>query len=182
MNIKVVAQVFSMSALLLGMSSHWRKKRENILLQQALGGMLMAIQFLMLGSLTACLTSLISCIRGAVFSKKNKVTWINNPITLIVFTIVYVIIGISTWDGYMTIVPILGSAYYMFASWNNNTNTVRSGTIVASTSWAIYDIYCMAYVACIAEIISITSASLAIIRNKRSKSIRMGKDSTVKDI
>lgn len=167
MNIKVIAQLFSLIALLIGLSSFWRKKREHILMQQAVSGILMALQFLMLGSLTACLTALISCIRSMVFSKKNKVAIINTPITLVIFTIAYIIIAIITWKGVLTVIPIAGSIYYMMASWNNDENVVRSGTLVASSLWIIYDITCMAYVACINELVSIISAGLAILNSKK---------------
>lgn len=117
---------------------------------------------------TGCITIIISIIRNIIaLKKKNK----NENIILAIFIILYIVMGIITYNSIFSILPILASIIYVIGIWNGNENIIRKTGLINMYLWLIYSISTFAVAGAIHNIILIISTHIAI-RNNRGGSMQ----------
>lgn len=149
------------------------KQKKQFLICNITYNTILTIQYLVQGYFTELYIVLIDVIRTLIFfgfDIKNKKP---NIYIIILFEIVYLSIGILTFENWFSIFAILCSLLSTFAQWQSNMLVLRISYIICSTLIIINFIFTGLYTTIIAEAIAMGSAIISILKyyvfNKNSK-------------
>jgi len=163
MNIFILAQIFGLLGAISMFLSSWQKTKDKVLTFLILDSLFYFIQYLLLGALSGAFTNIIGLIRTILFKNKSRNKLFQNKIILYVIIFSYLIIGIITYKGIMSLLPVIISILYSILLWQNNVKKIRIGTALMILSWIIYNITVSAYIGIVVESILFISSLGAII-------------------
>ena len=178
--INIPAQIVMILAFLIMTSSFWCKKREKILKLQIISSILFVLQYVLLQAWTGAVLNAISIGRAFVFRKKGQsydkekggINWNSNWI-LYAFVTVFIISSIITWDGWVSILPLMATLVYTFGMWADKPQYIRLSANVASVFWVSYNLFMGGYAGCFTECILFTSNTIALVKNKDKKNSKV---------
>lgn len=128
-------QILGIIAFLLFSYSFTRKLTKNIIFYQVISNLFFTVHYLLLGSFSASIVHLIliAYIFMLDYYKDNK-----NKVFkyLILFLIIYILIGIITYDNFYSVLPIVGSLIYSISILKNN----KMLSIISSLIWLFFNI------------------------------------------
>ena len=159
----VLVQCIGGLGILASLISFQCKKHSSILRFRTFNEILFAFQYLMLGAYTGGAMNIIGCVRNILFSKqvaKGKKT----TVATVVFSIIFVIFGILTWQGAKSVLIIVAKVLSTVAYGNKNTTVVRSIIFVTSMSWLIYNYSVFSIAGVVCEAITLISLVVGIVR------------------
>ena len=128
-------QSFGIIATICFLLSYQVKTNKGLYLLQSAGCAAFAIQYLLLGAYSGCISQLFVIIRNLMLSRYNQWAWVRFKGWIVVFIAAAAAITYYTWDGPISLIPLF-----------------------------IYDILVGAYSAIINEVIIIVSVLLSIKR------------------
>lgn len=152
----ILAQIFALLSSLCLLASFWQKKRKSILTFQILDSTFDIVQYFLLGAYTGGVISFLGATRAITFKKTNK------RIALYIYIVVYILASLLTWNGVVSIIPLLAAVIYTIVIWNKKEKNIRFFSIFVFLLWLVYDILVQAYVNGITDSILIISNILAI--------------------
>lgn len=153
-----LAQVFAFLSSVCLLASFWQKKRERILTLQILDSLFDILQYFLLGAYTGGLISFLGAIRAYVFKRHN------NHIYLWLFLTLYSIASFITFDGIISVIPLVAALTYTIIVWNKREKIIRAGSIFVFLLWFLYDLLVGAYVSLITDVVLIVSNLLAVYK------------------
>ena len=154
----LIAQIFALCSSLCLLLSFWQKKRIQILFFQTLDSVFDIIQYFLLGAYTGSCISLLGALRAYTFSKTNY------KFFLYLFLVLYTLASILTFDGMISIIPLLAALLYTLVTWNKKEKYIRMFSILVFSLWFLYDILVQAYVSSCTDLVLIISNSLALYK------------------
>lgn len=178
----VIAQIFGFIALIVYCISIQASKRENLLKALVICNIFYSLQYLMLNAYSALFVGIIAVVRSIVFvkyeiSNKRVDLWV-----LLLLLAITVYSGILSYDGPISLIPIITGIMYTTAVWQPNLKIFRINVLINSSSWIFYNYNVGAYVSIIACIIELVFGIIAVIRLDilKKKEKTSDKDKTVK--
>ena len=132
----VIVQGIGLAALLLNLSVFQTNTRKNMLVLGLCGCILWATHFYLLGALTGAAVNLMAAGRFVVYSgvrpsRKNRwIMWSFLGLTAMVTAI--------TWEGFISLLPFLGTASGVIAFWQKDTKLIRRLALTSSPPWIVY--------------------------------------------
>lgn len=194
-NINIPAQIVMIIAFLFLTSSFWCKKRENILKLQIISSALFVVQYILLGAYTASVLNIISVIRAYIFRKKketkqdNKNSKLNIDwsskwvlyILILVYTIASLITSVIlclsskdiTADVLVSVFAYIATLVYTVGLWADHPQYIRLTANIASVFWVLTNFFSGGYAGCVTESILFTSNTIALIKNRDKKTIKI---------
>ncbi len=160
---QIIAQILGFVAFACSVISFQRRTHKGIVALQLTSNVLFAIHFCLLGAYTGAVLNGIAAVRACVFVNKGK-KWADNFIWFVVFCALSIIAGIFTWDGIVSILPILGMICTTIAFWIKTPKYVRMSAFPSSPLWLVYNIINKSCGGVITEIINMISIIIAMIR------------------
>lgn len=154
--IGVVASVFVFIAFIC-------KDHKNIMLYKTIDEFLFGIQYLCLGAYTGTAVNWIGCIRNLIFRKNVQKGKSNKPV-IIVFSVLFSVIGILTWEGYQSVLVIFAKVLSTVAYGNRNTTILRLLVLFTAVSWLIYDSFAFSLAGIAADVLTAVSALIGLAR------------------
>lgn len=139
------------------------KQHKNVMLFRTLNEIFFAIQYFCLASYTGVAMNLIGSVRNIIFAirvKKEKSTLIWQ----ILFSVMFIVIGILTTKGIVSVMVILAKVVTTIAYSLKNTKYIRLLTLPTSICWLVYNIVCNSFAGILCEAFTICSIITAIIR------------------
>lgn len=159
----IIGNIFGIIGLIYSAVAYHKKEKKDILKLLIISNSLSLIQYMFLQAYTGCITIIISIIRNIIaLKKKNK----NENIILAIFIILYIVMGIITYNSIFSILPIIASIIYVIGIWNGNENIIRKTGLINMYLWLIYSISTFAVAGAIQNIILIISTHIAIRNNR----------------
>ena len=162
--IQTIGQCIGFVALIVSIAVFQRKKRKAILLTQMTSSCLFAMHYLLLGAPTGVTMNLLGATRNFIFSKKDKWIWTNNFFVLYLFISIFIIGGLITWQGYISILPMIGMTAGTISFWMNSPRKIRLISLIPSPFWFTYNFLSHSYPGMIGDMVCITSIVIGIIR------------------
>ena len=142
----VASQIVGFFAFSFYIATYWQKNRKVLLLLSIVICVLFGIQYYLLGSITGLIINLIGILRSISFIYKGKNKFMSGyAIPLIVHSL-YILNGVFTWGGWITIFPTVASILNCHTMWQNDTKTIRRLGLPILSMWLIYVIYLNSYV------------------------------------
>ena len=90
-----------------------------------------------------------------------------NYFYLIFFIILYIIASIFTFNGILSILPLLAALIYTIFIWNGNELRLKKIAFICYFIWLIYNIFVMSISGIVSNVISIVSTLIAIKNEKK---------------
>lgn len=165
----VLAQVLALFAILFWVISILLKNKKNILLMQVIANGIYGIEYLLLGAFSAASMNFLSFLRLLVYYFYTSLNIKMPKWILFVFIALVLLFGIITYDGLISLLPIIITVLYTYAFWQNNLNVARIIYIVAAIIWIYYNYEAGAYVGIIGNILEITTGLISLIKYRGGK-------------
>lgn len=174
----IFAQAVGIVAMFFCVFSFQQKNPKGILILQTVGALLFSLNFLLLGQYIGSILNLLGCIRSILLLKKEK--WhTDNLVWLAIFTVGYVGAYVLTFTVFgeeptlpnlaLQCLPVIGmfSAHLAFRC--GDAAKIRKISLVASSSWLIFNVIVVAVGAILCEIFNIISILIAMARFDRKQ-------------
>lgn len=161
--LKIFAQIIGVVAFILSAVSFQAKSFKMINILKIISQILFTVQYLMLGAFTAMFMNMFSFVRGVVYidlEKKNKST----VLAQVVFSIVFIVLGILTWDGIICILAMVGTVLQTIAFGNKNPAKIRLINLPTCFMWMVYNIHYRSVGGLLSDIFSLISIIIGILR------------------
>lgn len=159
----IIIQSIGVIGLLCAVIAFQCKQHKNVMLFRTLNEIFFAIQYFCLASYTGVAMNLIGSVRNIIFAirvKKEKSTLIWQ----ILFSFMFIVIGILTTNGIVSVMVILAKVVTTIAYSLKNTKYIRLLTLPTSICWLVYNIVCNSFAGILSEAFTICSIITAIIR------------------
>lgn len=163
----ILAQICGIIALVFTVISVQFKTKEQIVMCSVFANIAVSIQFFLLNALTGAIISIINTIRCIIFYYYKRKYKKPSLLVLIIFEIIAIVSGITSWQNIWSIIPIVVTVVYTYGLWQDNVTVIRITTGIAGFGWSVYDIIVKAYVGAIQEISQLISAIISIVRNNK---------------
>lgn len=165
----ISAQICGVIALILTVISVQFKTKEKIVMCMIFANLVVAVQYFLLNAITGGVISILNTIRCIVFYYYKKKDKKPSLVILLVFEVIAIISGITSWQNIWSLIPVLVTIIYTYGLWQDNVNIIRITTGIAGLGWAIYNIIVMAYVGAIQEIAQLISSIISLVRRQDNK-------------
>lgn len=177
MNIWIfLAQFTGIIGWLLLVYSYYKEDIDKLLFIQIISSIFYCISYLFLGAYSGLLVCFIELIKGIGYYKTDK----DNLLFLISLPI-YVLIAIFTYDGLLSLLPIIGSIIDGFSLTKNKT-VATIGSAVSNFLWLIYDIVILAFSSALTDGILVVSNCFLLLfgysRILKTNKLRIAKTRT----
>ncbi len=150
----VITQSFGIISTVLFLLSYQLKSNKSLYLMQAAGCGTFAMQYLLLGAYSGCLSQVFVIVRNLMLSKYNQWSWVRFKGWVPFFIVISLIITYYTWNGPISLIPLLVMISGTIGMWTNNAGLIRLvGLTFISPPWIIYDSLIGAYSAIINEVL-----------------------------
>ena len=161
--LQIIAQVLGFMGAALVVIGMQQKEYKQIFMckigNQFLGG----VHYLLLGGYTGMMTNLASCGTNLVYYsriKKGKSTLVFQ----IIFATLFVILGVMSWHGPISLLVIVAKVVSTVAMGNKNPRVIRILNLISGPCWLAYNIYVGSVAGIISDSFMILSVIIAIIR------------------
>lgn len=163
MNI-IIAQIIGVIALIITMISVHQTEKRKMLLLQILSNFAYFSQYICLSAWSGAAITSLAILRCVVFYYYDEKHKDKSIAILIAISLIMIICGILTYDGILSVIPVLIGLAYTYSMWQNNMKIFRIVSVIAPLCWIVYNVYVSAFVATIASIFEFTSAFFAVLR------------------
>jgi hypothetical protein len=157
------AQIIGFIALTMALTSFQQNTHRRILFFQSAGSLIFSIHFFMLGAYTGMILNIISLIRNIVFYNKSK-KWATSILWLYFFTALFVLAIFYTYEGIISVFPLLGCIIFTASFWITNPALIRRISWLSSPMWIIYNVFKNSWAGVITEVFALLSIVIAMLR------------------
>lgn len=164
MKFLLLSNIIGIVALIVWTFSIQVNKKTNIMKLQLLANIFYAIQYFLIGANSAACMNLVSTGRYYIYTKNEEKGKTNSYFLLVSFIVMILLIGLCTYDGALSLIPIMITICYTYATWQKNTKVLRFIFLFAAIVWIFYNFYVGAYVTIVGNMMEIVSGSIAIFR------------------
>lgn len=114
--------------------------RKNILRTFASGMAFQCVHFTLLGALSAAAVVFFSIFRNILFEQKESYQWARHPWVFYSLLFSYTALSVLFWEGWISVLPLLGSYAATYALWMDMPRHIRIVTLVAASIWLLHAI------------------------------------------
>ncbi|MCK9605614.1 MAG: YgjV family protein [Methylomonas sp.] len=119
----------------------------------ALGALLWALQYVLLGAWTAGLSMAVTALRTLLSGLHPKKLF--KHASVVGFVVIFAGLTHLSWQGYMSLLPAFAVSNTTLALYYFNNRAMRIALLASSAAWIINDVYWQAWPALIAESVAI---------------------------
>ena len=161
----VVIQAIGFLGVLFFCISYQVKTNKRLFILQTLGCLTFSVQFALLGAFGGCISLLINITRNIMLTRYNEYKAIQWRGWVVIFSILVFSSAAFTWDGWISILPVVATVAGTIGYWTNNAKKIRLATLtVNSPCMLLYDILVMSWGGVLNESIAIISIVISVVR------------------
>lgn len=157
--------IFSILAFVAVCTSICIKDRKKSLYVQSLNCFFEAIYDFIINAYTGAVLSIINLIRTFIFIGKDKINKIMYVIVLVIFEGIIITNCIFTWNGYISLLPTIGSMIRSYCLWQSNMKLVRISGITTGIFYGLYYIYYKSWFLVLGYAILLIVGMVTVYRN-----------------
>ena len=159
----LIGQIIGIIAMIFSFIVYQQNNRKKMLILKGISNGFWVIHFFMIGAPAGAVLNFIGIPREFVFYHNDK-KWAKNILWPILFILITVVSSLLSWEGAITLLPCIGSVLAVAAFAIRSVKLTRLINIPANTLWLIYVLITRSYGGALANIVILTSISIAIIR------------------
>lgn len=141
------------------------KERKKSLIIQSISCLLEAIYDFIIYAYTGAILSVINFIRTFLFINKSKFNKIIYLLILLFFEGIIIINCILTWNGYISLLPTIGSIIRTYCLWQSDMKLVRVSGITTGILYGSYYIYYNSWFMVLGDFILLITGIYALWQN-----------------
>ena len=165
--------IFSILAFITLIISICIKDRKKSLCVQSLNCLFEAIYNFIISAFTGAFLSIINLIRSFLFINKKKFNKRLYLIMLIIFESIIIINCLYTWQGFISLLPTIGSIIRTYCLWQSNMKLVRISGITTGLLYGSYYIYYSSWFMVLGDVVLLVTGIYVLLKNdiKRRRKI-----------
>ncbi len=164
----MIAQLLGILGFLLSIISFQQNTQKRIVFVQFLANISFTIHFYLIGAYTGSILNGIAIIRSFVYCFKDK-KWASSNIWIVIFSMAFVVAGIYTWEGPLSILPTTAMVLSSVSFGIKNPKLVRRIYFPCSPMWLIYNIVGGSIGGVLTECFAMISIIIGMLRFDRKK-------------
>lgn len=133
--------IFSILAFIAVIVSICIKNRKLSLTVQSFNCIFESIYDFLVSAYTGAVLSIINFIRTCFFIHKDKFNQNSYLFLLLFFEFIIIINCVFTWQGYISLLPTVGSMIRVYCLWQTNMKLVRISGLTTGVFYGIYYLY-----------------------------------------
>ncbi len=157
--------IFSILAFIALVLSICIKDRKKSLGVQALNCFFEAVYDFIIGAFTGAFLSIINFIRTFIFMQSEKISKKVYVLVLMIFEGIIIVNCIYTWNGYISLLPTIGSIIRTYCLWQTNMKLVRISGITTGVFYGLYYSYYHSWFLVMGDIILLLTSMMSIYKN-----------------
>ena len=161
----MIIQAIGFIGVLFFLISYQVKTNRALFFLQTIGCLLFCLQYILLKAYSGCIGLIINIVRNTMLSKYKEYKWIRWKGWVIIFSLSMICAAVFTWDGFKSILPVIGTISSTAAYWTNNARTIRVANLTLNAPYSMaYDVIVKSWGGVLNEAITITSIIVSIFR------------------
>lgn len=161
----IIANVFGLGAMISLFLIYQQKSRNNMLLCKLSADIFWIAHYFCLGAVAGIIPNFTGIFRECVFINRKSKKWAASPVWPVVFIVLNFALGISSFERWYDIVPIVASSFVTISLWIDNPELTKVMSAPVSASFLLYDVFVKSYVGIVNESISIISIIIYFTKN-----------------
>lgn len=157
--------IFSVLAFITLIISICIKDRKKSLCVQSLNCLFEAIYNFIISAFTGAFLSIINLIRSFLFINKKKFNKRVYLIMLIIFESIIIINCLYTWQGFISLLPTIGSIIRTYCLWQSNMKLVRISGITTGLLYGSYYIYYSSWFMVLGDVVLLVTGIYVLLKN-----------------
>ena len=157
--------IFSILAFITLIISICIKDRKKSLCVQSLNCLFEAIYNFIISAFTGAFLSIINLIRSFLFINKKKFSKRVYLIMLIIFESIIIINCLYTWQGFISLLPTIGSIIRTYCLWQSNMKLVRISGITTGLLYGSYYIYYSSWFMVLGDVVLLVTGIYVLLKN-----------------
>lgn len=157
--------IFSILAFIALIVSICIKERKKSLIVQSINCLFEAIYDFIIYAYTGAILSVINFIRTFLFINKSKFNKTIYLLILLFFESIIIINCILTWNGYISLLPTIGSIIRTYCLWQSDMKLVRISGITTGILYGSYYIYYNSWFMVLGDFILLITGIYALWQN-----------------
>lgn len=162
--LQIAAQVIAVIIIVIMAIGSQAKTQRSFLFFQLIINALYCVHYAFLSATAATVVCIICVLRTLIFylyRRKDKTV----PIWMLIIILVVVVgSGAITWDGWLSLLPIVGTILFTLGQWQSNLKITRMFVIGADLVWIGYNIFYLAYADIAGRAVEALSCVIAALR------------------
>ena len=157
--------IFSVLAFVALIVSICIKERKKSLIVQSINCLFEAIYDFIIYAYTGAILSVINFIRTFLFINKSKFNKTIYLLILLFFESIIIINCLLTWNGFVSLLPTIGSMIRTYCLWQSNMKLVRISGITTGILYGSYYIYYNSWFMVLGDFILLVTGIYALWKN-----------------
>lgn len=161
-------QVIGAIALIFIVLAWNAKNRKNIFILQSVNLAFFIVHYLLLSAYAGAAMCTVVLARNFVFMHKTEKKWASHIAWLYGFIIVAIGVLIIFWNGWVTILPVLGVVISMYAMWKDKPAQMRFFMLMSCIVWIPYTLIVQSWPGLFSQIIGVIGILVGMYRLDRN--------------
>jgi len=166
--IKIIAQGFGIIGLVFTAYSFQEKNNKKFFIEQAFGGLMFFMNFILIGAIAAALFNLTNLVRGTLLSQNDRKLW-KLVLTEALYTVCFAFSVYLVWENpfqiFLSALPFITLILMTWFMWKGNGKQIRYAQFsLSSPSWIIHNIFNFSLGALLCEVFCMLSVIISFIR------------------
>ena len=167
MIVNVVIQIIGMIGTVFYFLSYQFKDTKTLFKVQFISYSFYTIHFFLLGATTGAVSYAVDLLKCSFLSSSNNE--FHKKKYCLIICILQILVGIITWNGYVSLLPIIANVVLTIGNYTYDENIIRySGLLVNSPLWLIHNALVGSLAGVIDEVITMLSIGLSLIRFRKN--------------
>ncbi len=165
----IFSQLFGLGAIIFLFAGYQQNIRIKFLMCKLSADVCWAGHYLLLSAYAGMIPNFVGIFREIIFISSEKHRWANNPLWLIVFLCINLILGAFNYNSLIDVFPIIASVFITISMWIKKLNITKILLSVACTLFLLYNYSIGSLIGVINETISIISIIIFFVRRKNNE-------------
>lgn len=141
------------------------KDRKKSLGVQALSCFFEAVYDFIIHAFTGAFLSIMNFVRTFIFIQSEKISKRIYILILVIFEGIIIVNCIYTWNGYISLLPTIGSIIRTYCLWQTNMKLVRISGITTGVFYGLYYFYYQSWFLVMGDMILLTTGVISVYKN-----------------
>ena len=164
---EIIGQAIGIIAFVIAFVAYQAKTSKKLLFVQTAALCCFCIHYLLIGALTAFALNTVGVIRNIIYYNKEKKIF-SYKWWPYLMALIMVVIGIFTWQGWPSLLLIAGLSVNTVCMALPTSQGIRKSLLFTCPPVLLYNVFVHSYGGVINETLTIISALIGIIRQKKS--------------
>ena len=161
---EIIIQAIGFIGVAFFIASYQMRSNRALFLFQLIGYLVFTAQFLILGAYTGALSLMINVLRNLLLLKIGEWKWVKSKLTLSAILLMLIAVTLYTWDGWLSLLPLMSVGITSIGYWTNNAQKIRLSQMFGSPCTLLYDALICSWGGVLNESIALVSIIVSICR------------------